>query len=177
MSDLDPVLTLIGPDGQELARNDDAEGALNSRLDVVLPSDGTYCVEAAGFATSAGDYLLTVDPAPSFVDGWFIDETNPEEFYDLSALAGERVVLEMRTTSDSERTDPVLVILDAQGTVVAEDDDGGGYPNARIEFDVPADGDYTVVATVFDETTYGSFTLEVSDVLPAAGFATVTPQR
>ena len=38
---------------------------------------------------------------------------------------------------------------------------GGGFPNARLRFTAPQDGDYRVIATSFDGKT-GRYTLEVA---------------
>ncbi|NDJ63113.1 MAG: hypothetical protein GYB67_18480, partial [Chloroflexi bacterium] len=46
--------------------------------------------------------------------------------------------------------DTYLVLLDEDGAVIAEDDDGAGNLNSRIgPFELPADGTYTVVAQSF----------------------------
>src|SRR5207247_5912931 len=41
-SALDSILTLYDAAGQQLASNDDIDGTTDSRLDVILPKDGTY---------------------------------------------------------------------------------------------------------------------------------------
>ncbi len=43
-SALDSLLTLYDADGREVARNDDADGSLDSRIEVRLPRDGTYYI-------------------------------------------------------------------------------------------------------------------------------------
>lgn len=171
-SGLDPYLTILGPDGREIASNDDAEGSLNSRLDVTLEEDGIYCVVAGGFSTSIGDYLLSVDPAPFFVEDQFLDEEIPAFAYDLTdAAAGEEVVLEMRAADDV--LDPYLEVQDLAGNVLAADDDGGGGLDSRIEWTIPAAGDYVVVASGFGGT-LGDYTIEVSSTLPGQAFAATT---
>lgn len=42
VSSLDLALTVIGPDGKEIAANDDSPGTTDPRLSTVLPADGEY---------------------------------------------------------------------------------------------------------------------------------------
>jgi len=62
---------------------------------------------------------------------------------------------------DSTDIDSYLILEDAAGKKLAEDDDGGGFPNARIEFRAPADGVYRIIATTFDANEIGAYTLNV----------------
>ncbi len=57
---LDPVVTLIAPDGRPLADADDSDGTLNPRLIVELPQDGTYTVRVNGYLSS-GPFQLIVE--------------------------------------------------------------------------------------------------------------------
>lgn len=69
--DLDPVLTLISPDGVIIARNDDeATGSRSSALAITLPAAGVYTIEASRYlpesrsaARSSGTFRLTLDVA------------------------------------------------------------------------------------------------------------------
>lgn len=70
---LDPVVVLLGPNGEKLAENDDAERSLNSRLVVTLPTEGTYTVLARALSGS-GPYKLTVTPATDLDRIYFLGE-------------------------------------------------------------------------------------------------------
>ena len=69
--DLDPVLTLINPDGVIIARNDDeATGSRSSALAITLPAAGVYIIDASRFLPdsksaprSSGTFRLTLDVA------------------------------------------------------------------------------------------------------------------
>lgn len=69
--DLDPVLTLISPDGVIIARNDDeASGSRSAALVITLPAAGVYTIEASRYlpesksaARSSGTFRLTLDVA------------------------------------------------------------------------------------------------------------------
>lgn len=43
-SNLDTVLTVVGPEGKEIARNDDDAGSSDSELEFAIPADGDYTV-------------------------------------------------------------------------------------------------------------------------------------
>lgn len=62
----DTVLTLLGPDGEEVAFNDDYGGTLNSRIIYSVPEAGTYTVLARSYAGNGGDYNLEVRPASAY---------------------------------------------------------------------------------------------------------------
>jgi thiol-disulfide isomerase/thioredoxin len=78
--------------------------------------------------------------------------------------AGKYYKIEMRNAS---KIDPILRLEDAKGKQLAFDDDGAGFPNARIIFKAPADGEYRIIATTFtpgqtgDAT--GKYTLTVGE--------------
>lgn len=59
-SGFDPVATLIGPDGRELAVGDDSTDSLNPQFSSVLPADGTYQVRVNGYL-SGGPFELVVE--------------------------------------------------------------------------------------------------------------------
>ena len=75
--------------------------------------------------------------------------------WDFSFSVGERVVVNM--TSDD--FDAYLDVQRADGTVHASNDDGGSGTNARLDFRVPAAGDYKIRAKGYDEDATGTFVL------------------
>ena len=62
---LDPHLYLYDPNGQLIAENDDIDGSnnRNARIDITLPSAGTYTIRVSAFA-DGGAYKLTLTPLP-----------------------------------------------------------------------------------------------------------------
>jgi tetratricopeptide (TPR) repeat protein len=61
--------------------------------------------------------------------------------------AGETVTLEARDADDTT-VDPLIALLDPDGTPIAGDDDFGGNLDSQIEdFELPADGTYTLVVS------------------------------
>lgn len=60
---LDSLLFLYDPSGVELDHNDDGAGGLDSLLELVLPTPGTYSIEARSLV-GFGDYTLSVTCNP-----------------------------------------------------------------------------------------------------------------
>ena len=58
--------------------------------------------------------------------------------------------------------DTYLVLEDANGVLISQDDDGGEGLNSRIRFQPPADGRFRLVATTFNGQV-GAFTLRVTE--------------
>ena len=77
----------------------------------------------------------------------------------ISFSAGERIVANM----ESDVVDSYLRVLRDDGTEIASDDDGGSGVNARVEFRVPATGQYKIRASGYDDDPSGPFVLWVGD--------------
>jgi thiol-disulfide isomerase/thioredoxin len=58
--------------------------------------------------------------------------------------------------------DPLLFLEDAQGKVLAKDDDSGGGLNARVVYKAPSTGIYRLIATTANTNQIGKFSVEVS---------------
>jgi hypothetical protein len=70
-SPLDVALTILGPDGKELAQNDDLPGTTDAGLEFAVPADGTYQIVVRDLAgksgTRAAIYRLVIQQAmPDF---------------------------------------------------------------------------------------------------------------
>jgi tetratricopeptide (TPR) repeat protein len=64
--EIDPVLELLGPDGQQIAYNDDFSRTLNSAIIITLPTTGDYKIVARSFSGEGGRYSVTVQPSTSY---------------------------------------------------------------------------------------------------------------
>ena len=64
--DFDTLLILLGPDGEEVAFNDDSEGSLNSRIVYTATETGQYTVVARSYAGNGGNYQIQVAPATAY---------------------------------------------------------------------------------------------------------------
>lgn len=202
-SNLDPYLIVLNENGDVLAEDDDSgaeiEGAgrYDSALSITFPDAGYYYIAAtrAGVAQgqSLGAYALMV-VAPdasqqqqqqdvpagvmymdeitlgSTVTG-AIDNTTFVLVYPFSGSVNQQVTI---TAAGADGLDAYLGIMDADGNILAEDDDSGGGAqglDAQISIKLPETGDYAIIVTrsgIDAGTTVGSFTLTVSDGAPVA---------
>ncbi|HUG83789.1 MAG TPA: hypothetical protein VMM13_04450, partial [Euzebya sp.] len=112
-------------------------------------------------------FLLTLDPPAQVTDSGTLTPDQPVLTYPLQVDAGTLVVVEMRAVV-GEETDPVLVAYGGDGQEIAFDDDGGGFPNARMSFIAPG-GPIEVDAGVFEDF-YGAYTLAVFGIGGAITF-------
>jgi len=64
--DFDTALSLLDPQGQEIATNDDYARTFNAAIVITLPSNGNYKILARSFAGQGGNYAITVNPATAY---------------------------------------------------------------------------------------------------------------
>ncbi|OIP75637.1 MAG: peptidase S1 [Oscillatoriales cyanobacterium CG2_30_44_21] len=87
------------------------------------------------------------------------DNTLPDgsyfKAYQFQGTAGQLVEIEMRGNG----IDPYLVLFNAAGQKIAEDDDSAGDKNARIVTTLPTTGKYTIYANSYEVGQTGSFSL------------------
>jgi SH3-like domain-containing protein len=106
-----------------------------------------------------GDDESMVMGLPSTTEGTLVAGTAQEgELNDLFAAhdwnfegtAGQRVTIRVEA-APGEETDPRATLVGPDGSVLTSDDDGGGGLNAEISnYDLPADGTYTIKVDVFN---------------------------
>lgn len=176
-SELDPYVVLMKADGTRIAENDDISPGViqDSALAVALPEDGTYIVvatrflEAEGF--TAGDYELTVGPSAALeaappeqtaqqpgvtlaygetVSGR-LDDTHYEDRWTFEGQHGDLIRLVMnRTVDELGGLDGYMILQGPDGSTLVEVDDFNNSVMPELDqFELPADGVYTVVATRF----------------------------
>lgn len=91
----------------------------------------------------------------------------PTQFkaYSVKMKAGQTVIIDMMAKkADGNKIDPYLFLESPAKVILARDDDSGGFPNARIMYRIPQDGEYTVIASALNDQTLGDFTLLVRAV-------------
>ncbi len=188
--DLDPYLLLLDESGEILIENDDdPQGSGRDAFigDFVVPVTGNYMIIASRFrreqGSTTGDFTLMVSQAeasaevteqPTAIEGvpnigadtiveGTIDDDNPTAEFTIEVAAAATIEIEL--TALSGNLDAYLLVLDAAGTVLIENDDdpqGSGRDAYIREFQLPAAGQYTIVATRFRQvqgSTSGDFRL------------------
>ncbi len=114
------------------------------KLGKLQPKEGALILRVNGS-------IAATDPISKLGKGRYM------KIHDVKLIAGATYTFEM----ESAAFDSFLILEDAKGKKLAEDDDGGGFPNAKITFTAPADGDYRIIATAFNESGLGAYTLIV----------------
>lgn len=185
-ADWDTTLTLNGPDGSEVAFNDDVDypDDNTSLLDsVAIEADGTYELVVGSFlGDSEGDYTLIVtidgDAAPTPEDNeaqtmpvgeMFITEPGQytgdydnaiDEIWLIDLTAGQSVTVDIEADWDT-----TLTLNDPNGREVAYSDDVD-YPDDSTSLlenvAIEADGTYQLVVGSFLDRPGGSYTLIVT---------------
>ena len=183
-SDLDPVLRVYNAKtGELIVENDDGGDDLNSRATVSAAEEMRLRIEVSSFAEAASDgsadggfvspltfdlRLTSLEFSPQSMRkvSWGAEETG--QFFGgeehLFTFTGEEgLLLEVALVADSDignELDPYLVLRDANGQTLAEDDDGGGDLNSLLRYVMTGDETYTIVATGLGDSV-GGYTLRV----------------
>ena len=178
--DFDTYIELFDEAHVSLAEDDDgaAEGT-NSRLTFTLPRTGVYLVEARAFSEATGAYSLSVteiepEPAPATLafgaalEGE-IGEGDPtdgdDRGFDAFAFSG-REGQRIRAIMRSGDFDTYLQVgrAGAEFESLASDDDGlGEGTDSRLNYSLPADGDYVLRASPLGSDGKGLYSLELID--------------
>jgi S1-C subfamily serine protease len=79
--------------------------------------------------------------------------------YSFEGRSGQQISVEM----SSSDVDSYLILLSPQGRDMAQDDDGGGERNALLQFVLPEDGTYTVLANSYGTRETGTYDLKVAE--------------
>ena len=175
---IDPLVRLSAG-GEEVADDDDGGPGLNTRLVYVLESAEEHTIEVSSFGgDDIGGFTLqlldgeqgqtdgtTTEPPvtptvmnalDTFTDTGTITESAPSTFFTLTVASGTRVVINVNRAEGST-LDPLVIFRDGDGNELGRDDDGGGFPNARLEVTLPGTGEYEIEVTRFGTTSTGDF--------------------
>ncbi len=156
--------------------------SFNQRIDAPTPSPVPEFVEPKAVATDKTLYkakqladipLLEVSGQLTANDPIDPVRKARQKPYSVKLKARNTYVIEMQSLA----IDSFLRLEGRDGTVLEVDDDGGGFPNARITFYCPKDDDYKIIASSFGpaigkfvlsvrETAHGRAMSKVSDHLP-----------
>lgn len=76
-----------------------------------------------------------------------------QHHYRLTGKKGDRLAIRVLAQRIGSPLDPAVAVLDAKGQEKAQADDSSGSTDPELVFELPEDGDYTLVVT--DATTKG----------------------
>jgi hypothetical protein len=191
----DTLLYLLRPDGSVLTENDDIDQESNppnqnSRIApggfIILPFTGTYSILATSFAPEArGAYTLSLssgavcaltpiaygETKAGSINGGecanAIDFDNTfVDLYTFNGTAGQQVSITM-TAAAPGNVNPYLYLIQPNGDLIAEDDNGGGGSTAHIPTNgdfarLPMSGTYIIVANHTAANQTGNYNLTLT---------------
>ena len=184
----DAYIGVLSQAGAVQGEDDDSGGGTNARLTITL-DPGSYTVLATSFDSGVtGAYVLDVRSfAPpcavsrSLVAGSTLSSTlsasdcvldggNLGQRWGLTLNAATQVRIDMTSTA----VDAYLVLQDAAGTILLEDDDSAGGTNARLVASLPA-GQYVVTATSYNPGEVGAYQISLGQAVATAITVVVSP--
>lgn len=169
--DFDPIVTLVGENGEVLNLDDDSGGDFNALINSTLEENSTYFVVVRTFyEDGAGEYELivsTISDSEVNVDVDVItygetiqataDDTTPR--YEFEGQEGDVITISL----SSDEFDTLLELFDSNGTrLMANDDIDSDNLNSEIEITLPVDDVYQIVVSAFDPPPVGEFTLTLT---------------
>ncbi len=178
--DVDSYLFLVGPNGHDVAQDDDSAGGKNARIIATLPADGTYLLMANTYGgAEMGNYRLRATAISSGNQGsvvnsggWLLRQqgilapgaqTLPSDgslyqTYTFEGQAGQSVTLSLK----SPDFDTYLMLLDSSYTKIAESDNlSNTNTNSQMSVTLPRRGTYRVIVNARDSSGRGRYLLEV----------------
>lgn len=183
--DFDPYLALIDSSDLIVARNDDSSRR-GSQIEFTAKENGRLSIEATSYSSGAtGVYTITLSAAvaPGMTDDVCqepprvihegeslhgnlapsdcFSTSRPRRYCDrfaFAAKAGTQYTVRMTTTD----FDSYLHLQNSAGTVIAENDDGGGSNSSQILYKAQKDEVVTIEATSLVAKRRGSYILSLS---------------
>jgi hypothetical protein len=174
----DPLVILHGPDGAEVARDDDGGPGLNALLEYQAAAAGDYYVEVRGFSDdAAGTYTLTLtageigdtaETADQLTAGdegrtSVINQDGDSDWFQINLVEGRPYRFNVVGTDPDALADPMLTIYDSNGKPVASDDDGGTGNNAYLNFTSVTGGTYYAAVSSSGDHGTGHYTISATD--------------
>lgn len=187
-SNFDPYLELYSPTDYRtpfLTDDDSGRGRNATLYNITLPIDGVYRVLARSYQDEgAGQYIFSIEDGAGYIPpadqrqtmayGQVLDGTLTTEadYYAFEGTGGDVVSALLSSTA----FDAYLELADANGVILAENDDNGraGDKDAAVtNIELPADGLYFLIVASFNLNATGTYTLELINVndttLPTGG--------
>ena len=157
----DPYLTLLDQDGNEIASDDESADNGNAIITVPLDAGTPYILIVSFYGgnncklnvnTSTAGASLAELPA----DGGVVTVNKPTDF----SFSPDKDGIWVLHTADNGDSDPSLTLYEADGTVIADDDDGMGDMNAELVVYLFAGVRYNVRAEFYNDVS-GSYSIVI----------------
>lgn len=158
----DPLLTLRGPDGAELAADDDGGTGVNPQITYTARTSGIHFIAVSAFGGQAtGRYGVRVldNEVPGSVDTddtltgqddsreSRIDFPGDRDFYRVIVEAGHSYTVRAAAAAEYGLADPTIAVLDSAGQEIgSNDNENRRSRSAALNFVAPAGSDMIYVA-------------------------------
>lgn len=102
---------------------------------------------------------VSIEESGELADGdpLYWEDDTPYDEYIIEANSGMQLSVEMF----SEEFDAFVLVLDSDGDLVAQDDDGGGGTDARLTWRVQWSGRYRVLANCYRPSDRGYYEINI----------------
>ena len=179
----DPLLTLKDSAGTILSQNDDSGFRLESQIVFTPASSQTVYVEAGAFGTHTGTYEISVGASGASADNDVADTTSQgldsitpgisqignlevggdKDVFSLSVTSGATYQIDMKGSISNvgTLTDPLLRVLDINGEVLGQNDDGGRGFESLLTYTAPSTDEIFIEAGAFSSTLTGTYQIDV----------------
>jgi hypothetical protein len=179
----DPLLTLKDSAGTILSQNDDSGFRLESQIVFTPASSQTVYVEAGAFGTHTGTYEISVGASGASADNDVADTPSPglnsitpgisqignlevggdKDVFSLSVTSGATYQIDMKGSISNvgTLTDPLLRVLDINGEVLGQNDDGGRGFESLLTYTAPSTDEIFIEAGAFSSTLTGTYQIDV----------------
>ncbi|HZZ82376.1 MAG TPA: trypsin-like peptidase domain-containing protein [Gemmataceae bacterium] len=139
----------------KLAKGDSYGGQLG-QMETVRSAGGKLVFEKKDALNKDNDAAI---PSPKDKN-----ENSYFKAYAFRMKAGHTYTIDLQSGDKSgKKLDTFLRLETPEAKMIAEDDDGAGFPHSRIVHKALKDGDYRVVATSFEPGQTGNFTVKIFD--------------
>ncbi|HZZ78749.1 MAG TPA: PPC domain-containing protein [Gemmataceae bacterium] len=181
--EFDSYLRLEDANGTQVAFDDDSGDFRDARIIYRANKTGEFtiiCTSFSGGNTGKFQLLVNEKGAPAVAakakalafikgknqvsvtaklqkDDAVYKANRPGKFFLVTLEAGKSYQIDMK----SKAFDSYLYLEDADGIVVAQDDDSGGFPDARITYRPTKTGRFRIIASHYGFQGEGEFTLTV----------------
>jgi len=167
----DPVLTLFGPSGEQVATDDDGGAGANPYLSYASPTGGPHFVAVSGFEQSTGGYYVrgvdTEVPGHIYTDEMLdaasgderasrIDIPGDMDYFRVDLEAGQRYEFRIRGEGPHALARPALTLMDGENNRVA----GGSGRTPTLRFTAQEAGSYYIQASGLGGST-GSYQVSI----------------
>lgn len=148
---MDPIVTLLQPDGTEIARNDDQSSTnRDSLLIAQLPADGLQLIRVQPYdLNSVGAFIIQVQTLSVGADdedavisvgadvNGILNTPADIDIFEFGVAAGEQIFL---LVDGDTGVDVYTQVFDPEGDLIQVDDDGGHGLDAEIYFTATIEG-------------------------------------